>query len=81
MNEFEVGQTIKSLDFPGRTDCYIIGKIIGIDESKGLYECEVIEAISEGEIYEFPQPRFYTPYTPHPFDDIFEGGRIQEVSL
>lgn len=64
----ELGTVIKSYDFPGRTDCYIIGSVV--DTSKGLITAKVIRAISEGKLYQFPDSEFTTlPQGEGLFDD------------
>jgi len=73
--KFEVGQKIKSFDFPGRSDCYIVGTITNINENKGILTCDVVEAISEGKEYEFPDDKFITSLHKDIFDDLFTGGK------
>jgi len=79
MTRFLIGETIKSFDFPGRTDCYITGTITDIDAARGLYFCDIIEAVSEDKVYDMGEPSFCTPISGF-MDDMFEGGRIQLVN-
>jgi hypothetical protein len=72
----ELGTVIKSYDFPGRTDCYIIGSVVDI--SKGRITAKVIRAISQGKLYQFPDTEFSTyPQGTGMFDD--EWTRVEIV--
>jgi len=80
MKTLNVGTIIKSLDFPGRDDCYMIGRIIEIDLVECIYECELIKAVSVGE--EFTDKLSFKTFTTvfnGGFDDLFENGRIQAI--
>ena len=69
----KVGDIIKSYDFPGRTDCYITGKVIKIIENESMLLAEVISAISEDKPYNFPDRIFKTALPGSClFDDVFE---------
>ena len=57
-NQVNVGEIIKSFDFPGRTDCYIVGSVETV--KNGLIVANVIRAVSEGKAYNFPDTKFST---------------------
>ncbi len=44
--ELQIGTIVKSYDFPGITDCYIIGRVVNIEED--MLSCEVIKQVSCG---------------------------------
>lgn len=58
MATVQVGDIIKSFDFPGRSDCYIIGTVIEVKNT--VITSRVIKAVSEGKMYLFPDCEFST---------------------
>lgn len=46
MNTNKIGDIIKSMDFPGRTDCYFIGRVLKIQNN--CLHCETIKIVVEG---------------------------------
>ena len=69
--QVQVGDVIKSYDFPSRTDCYIIGQVKSVN--KGVIVSKVIRAISESKEYNFPDTEFSTLEQGRGlFDDMFE---------
>jgi hypothetical protein len=57
-NTVTVNDVIKSFDFPGRTDCYIVGQVTSVKD--GLIIAKVIRSVSEGKDYNFPVTEFST---------------------
>lgn len=57
-NTVTVNDVIKSFDFPGRTDCYLVGQVTSVKD--GLIIAEVIRSVSEGKDYNFPDTEFST---------------------
>jgi len=57
-DKVKVNDVIKSFDFLGRDDCYIVGQVKSVD--KGLIVAKVIRAVSEGKDYNFPDTEFST---------------------
>lgn len=61
--EIKVGDVIKSLDFPGTEDCYMIGKVVAILDDGDLYNCKAIVRVWGGNaeivsnIHDFSVPR------------------------
>src|SRR5688572_9278816 len=45
----KVGALVKSFDFPGRKDCYIVGSVVGFKNIEG---CPRYEIICSGEVWE-----------------------------
>lgn len=54
-----VGNIIKSFDFPGNVDNYMIGKVIAIYDD--VLHCECISQVIEGEVSVFNPPVYNTP--------------------
>ena len=47
MTELTVGTIVKSYDFPGRTDCYMIGMVVSVDESYGGFKAKTLKIVRE----------------------------------
>jgi hypothetical protein len=45
----QVGDIVKSLDFVGIDDCYMIGKVVGISKMEGTFRAEFIKRVWCGE--------------------------------
>jgi hypothetical protein len=58
MTKVRIGDIIKSYDFPGMTDCYILGQVTAI--SNGRIVAKVVRAVSEDKEYKFPDTEFAT---------------------
>jgi hypothetical protein len=54
----QVGDIIKSFDFPGRSDCYIIGTVVEVKNT--VITSRVIKAVSGGKLYQFLDSEFTT---------------------
>ena len=78
MQNITVGTLVKSLDFPSRSDCYMIGEVVAINDKTNNIECKLIKAVSLNEQYDIDTETFTTPIN-HMFEDLYEGvgGRIQ----
>lgn len=44
--EMKYGTLIKAFDFPGRTDCYMIGKVLEVKDM--MITAKIIKVVSEG---------------------------------
>lgn len=77
--DITIGTIVKSFDFPGRKDCYKVGRITAVDKGMNLYICDVLLSIWLDEKYD-TEEAFQTPINGI-FDDMFEGGRIQIMEL
>ena len=67
--KFQIGQTIKSYDFPSRDDCYMTGEIVSID--RGLIVAKIVEWISQGENIEFEPDGTFTTPAEMMFEDMY----------
>lgn len=70
----KVGSIIKAFDFPGRTDCFFLGKVTSVKNS--TITAKILMVVSEGKditsIYA-DEPEFCTPVQGASFmDDKFE---------
>lgn len=69
----KVGDIIKSYDFPGRNDCYMIGKVKRIIENESMLVAETISTVIENKPYENESATFKTALPGSClFDDVFE---------
>lgn len=59
MTKVQIGSIIKAYDFPGTTDCYIIGKVINVTDV--YITANVIKAVSEDKEYDLCSATFKTP--------------------
>lgn len=59
----EIGDRVRSFDFPNRRDCYIEGTLLDIAEVGGYkqYEIEVNKQYIEGKEVSFQYDRMYVP--------------------
>ena len=66
----QVGSIVKSLDFNGIEDCYMVGKVVGIREYDGEFRAEFIKRVWQGvEDTEFETDDFVSPLQgEHMFD-------------
>lgn len=48
MTQIKVGDVVKSLDFNGIDDCYMIGKVVGVCPSTGEFRAQFIKRVWQG---------------------------------
>ena len=76
MNELKVGSVVKSLDFNGINDCYMVGKVVAI-QSDGGFRARCISRVWQGSIDKKFKPDFFTaPLQGEHFMDSAEFPRI-----
>ena len=46
--EPKIGDIVKSLDFNGINDCYMVGKVVGVFRADGTFRAKLISRIWEG---------------------------------
>lgn len=67
----KTGDLIKSYDFHGRTDCYMVGLVERV-ERDGLIHCKLIKRVLEDKLHPLPEGRtFQTPKQGHLMADEF----------
>ena len=71
--EVKVGDVIRSLDFAGRLDCYMIGQVLEIKD--GLIRCQGVSQVIEGRASSSNR-EFVTPEIGGHFFDTQFPGRI-----
>lgn len=70
----KVGSVVKSFDFHGIENCYMIGKVVGIYEREGTFRAKLIKRVWDGA----EDKKFKTDYFTAPLqgemlrDDRFE---------
>ncbi len=76
----KVGSIVKSFDFPGITNCYMIGKVVGVYERDGTFRAQFIKRVWDG----VEDKKFKTDYFTAPMqgnmlmDDSFERVQVLE---
>jgi hypothetical protein len=79
-NEMKVGDIVKSLDFVGIDNCYMIGKVVGI-QNDGLFRAQFIKRVWEGrEDRKFKTDYFTAPVQGNHFMDRDEFPRIVVIA-
>lgn len=71
--EVKVGDVIRSLDFAGRSDCYMIGQVLEIKD--GMITCQGVSQVIEGRASSSDRV-FVTPQEGGHFMDQMYPGRI-----
>lgn len=78
--KYQIGQTIKSIDFFTRVDCYMVGIIESIDETRESLKLKTLQFVSEGVELEVNEgDTFQTYYSPDMFDKHYVEPRLQIV--
>jgi hypothetical protein len=76
----KVGDIVKSLDFNGISDCYLIGKVVAI-RSDDTFRAKVIERVWQGSVNKkFKSDYFTAPLQGKGFTDSDESPRIIVVA-
>jgi len=79
-NEMKVGDIVKSLDFVGIDNCYMIGKVVGI-QNDGLFRAQFIKRVWEGvEDRKFKTDYFTAPVQGNHFMDRDDQPRIVVIA-
>lgn len=77
IESLNVGDIVKSHDFRGIDDCYIVGEVLEVDRHTAMFKARVMERIFEGKQVECG-PSFWAPLQGAFFAD-FEGWNRIEV--
>lgn len=74
----QLGDIVKSLDFNGVSDCYMIGKVVGISKMDGTFRAEFIKRVwcGENDRREKPVDFFTAPLQGNHFMDSDESPRV-----
>lgn len=74
----KVGDIVKSLDFNGIDNCYMVGKVVGI-QSDGLFRARFIKRVWQGA----EDRKFVTDYFTAPLqgNSIFDNPAVPRVSV
>ena len=70
MNAVKIGDVIKALDFPGRADCYMVGKVIEVSDE--MIRCAGISRVWAG-VAEAGQDFQTVAQGEHFMDEAFPG--------
>lgn len=73
----QIGSIIKSLDFPGIPQHYMVGKVVSISKMDSTIRCEVLKVVENGKIKKTRIPDFFvTPLPDFHFLDASFPGRL-----
>lgn len=73
----QIGSIIKSLDFPGIPQHYMVGKVVSISKMDSTIRCEVLKVVQDGKIKKTRIPDFFvTPLPDFHFLDASFPGRL-----
>ena len=77
-NTVKIGDVVKSLDFVGHNDCYMVGLVTAI-LSDGTFRANTIKRVWQGKVdLSFPRDEFYAPLPGnHFFDDLAEQKNVE----
>jgi hypothetical protein len=77
-NTVKIGDVVKSLDFVGHNDCYMVGLVTAI-LSDGTFRANTIKRVWRGKVDKrFPSDTFVAPLPGHHFfDDLAEQKNVE----
>ena len=55
----QIGSIVKSLDFPGIPQHYMVGKVVSISKMDSTIRCEVLKVVENGKIKKARIPDFF----------------------
>ena len=77
-NTVKIGDVVKSLDFVGHNDCYMVGLVTAV-LSDGTFRANTIKRVWQGKVDKrFPSDTFVAPLPGnHFFDDLAEEKNVE----
>lgn len=73
----QVGDIVKSLDFNGIDNCYMVGKVVGVHHELGTFRAKFIKRVWEGvEDRKFKTEFFTAPQQGQHMSDRAESPRV-----
>jgi hypothetical protein len=76
MSQVKIGDIVKSLDFVGIDNCYMVGKVVSV-QFDGMFRAEFIKRIWQGEIdKKFKTDYFTAPLQGEHFMDRNDSPRV-----
>lgn len=77
----KTGDIVKSLDFNGIEDCYMLGKVVSVSKEFGDFRAEFIERVWQGQVDKnFKTDYFTAPLQGNQFMDRADFPRIIVVA-
>ena len=77
----KVGDIVKSLDFNGVDNCYMVGKVVSVSEQFGDFRAEFIKRVWQGEVDKKFKTDFFTaPLQGNQFMDNANAPRIVVIA-
>ncbi len=66
----KVGDVVKANDFPGNTECYMVGKVVAVSEAFGEFRAEFVKRVWLGDLdRKFKTDYFTAPLQGNAFGD------------
>lgn len=79
--QVNIGDIVKSLDFNGIDNCYMVGKVVGISKMEGTFRAEFIKRVWQGsEDRKFKTDYFTAPLQGNAIFDNSESPRVMVVA-
>jgi len=73
----KIGDIVKSLDFNGIDNCYMVGTVVGVFKSTGTFRAKFIKRVWQGEVdKKFKTDYFTAPLQGTSFMDSDESPRV-----
>ena len=81
MSQVKIGDIVKSLDFNGIDNCYMVGKVVGVFTSTGEFRAKFIKRVWEGAVDEkFQTDYFSAPLQGNQFMDSADRPRVVVIA-
>ena len=70
MTQIQIGDVVKSMDFPGVDDCYMVGRVVSFSRMDGTFRAEFMSRVWQGVV----DRKFKTDYfvAPVPGNFMFD---------
>ena len=63
--QLQVGDIVKSYDFIGVKDCYMVGEVIEVDLEEGFFNAKMIKVVTNGKSRKTKAKHFSAPLLGH----------------
>jgi hypothetical protein len=81
MTALKVGDIVKSLDFNGINDCYMLGRVVSVSKQFGDFRAQFFERVWQGKVdKKFKTDYFTAPVQGNMFMDREDSPRIIVVA-
>jgi hypothetical protein len=81
MSQVQVGDIVKSLDFNGIDDCYMLGRVVSVSKEFGDFRAQFFERVWQGKVdRKFKTDYFTAPLQGNLFTDRADAPRVVVVA-